>query len=64
MCIRDSLLTNREAVLAALRDYQTDLAGFAAALEREDAAALAEWLAAAQVAHAAYRRYKSGEHLM
>ena len=60
----DILLTNREAVLAALRDYQTDLAGFAAALEREDAAALAEWLAAAQVAHAAYRRYKSGEHLM
>ena len=60
----DILLTNREAILAALRDYQADLAGFAAALEREDAAALADWLAAAQVAHAAYRRYKSAEHLI
>ncbi len=59
----DILLTNREAILAALRDYQADLAGLAAALEREDAAALADWLAEAQVAHAAYRRYKSGEHL-
>ena len=60
----DILLTNRAAILAALRDYQADLAGFAAALEREDAAALADWLAAAQVAHAAYRRYKSAEHLI
>ena len=60
----DILLTNRAASLAALRDYQADLAGFAAALEREDAAALADWLAAAQVAHAAYRRYKSAEHLI
>ena len=59
----DILLTNREAILAALHDYQADLAGFTAALEREDAAALADWLAAAQVAHAAYRRFKSAEHL-
>ena len=55
----DILLTNRKAVLDALRAYRADLAGLDAALERGDEAALAEWLAAAQVAHAAYRRFKS-----
>lgn len=57
----DILLTNREAVLDALRAYQADLSGLAAALERGDAAALAEWLATAQVTHAAYRRFKSAD---
>jgi prephenate dehydrogenase len=52
----DILLTNREAVLDALSAYRADLAGLSAALERGDEAALIEWLAAAQVAHAAYRR--------
>jgi len=55
----DILLTNRQAVLDALSAYRADLAGLSVALERGDEAALAEWLAAAQVAHAAYRRYKS-----
>ena len=58
----DILLTNRAAVLDALRAYRADLDELAAALERDDEAALAEWLAAAQVAHAAYRRFKSAEH--
>ena len=56
----DILLTNREAVLAALGAAQADLAAFAAALAAGDEAALAEWLATAQVRYAAYRRYKSG----
>ena len=55
----DILLTNREAVLAALGAVRADLADFEAALAAGDEAALADWLAAAQVAHAAYRRYKS-----
>ena len=55
----DIFLTNRQAVLDALSAYRADLAGLSVALERGDEAALAEWLAAAQVAHAAYRRYKS-----
>ena len=59
----DILLTNREAVLDALSAYRADLDGLGAALERGDEAALAEWLAAAQVAHAAYRRFKSAAHL-
>ena len=58
----DILLTNRKAVLDALRAYRADLAGLDAALERGDEAALAEWLATAQVAHAAYRRFKSTDH--
>jgi prephenate dehydrogenase len=60
----DIVLTNREAILTALAAYRADLAGLAAALERGDEAALGEWLAAAQVAHAAYRRYKSAEYLL
>ena len=57
----DILLTNREAVLDALHAYQADLDGLGAALAQGDEAALAEWLAAAQVAHAAYRRFKSAD---
>lgn len=58
----DILLTNREAVLDALRAYRADLDGLGAALAQGDEAALAEWLAAAQVTHAAYRRFKSADH--
>ena len=57
----DILLTNRQAVLDALHAYQADLDGLGAALAQGDEAALAEWLAAAQVAHAAYRRFKSAD---
>ena len=57
----DILLTNREAVLDALHAYQADLDGLGAALAQGDEAALAEWLAAAQVVHAAYRRFKSAD---
>jgi prephenate dehydrogenase len=60
----DILLTNREAVLAALDGYAGELAAARAALAAGDEAALAEWLAAAQVNYAAYRRFKSGEQLM
>ncbi|MCO5179910.1 MAG: prephenate dehydrogenase/arogenate dehydrogenase family protein [Candidatus Promineofilum sp.] len=59
----DILLTNRKAVLEALRDYETELAAVRLALEDGDEAALAEWLAAAQVNYAAYRRFKSAERL-
>lgn len=60
----DILLTNREAVLDALREAETELAAVRDALADGDEAALAEWLSAAQVAYAAYRRFKSGEHLL
>lgn len=60
----DILLTNREPVLAALDGYAGELAALRAALAAGDEAALADWLAAAQVNYAAYRRYKSGEHLI
>ncbi len=59
----DILLTNRAAVLEMLRDYETELAAVRLALEAGDEAALAEWLAAAQINYAAYRRFKSAEHL-
>jgi prephenate dehydrogenase len=59
----DILLTNRQAVLNALRDYESELAVVRQALETGDEAALADWLAAAQVSYAAYRRFKSAEHL-
>lgn len=59
----DILLTNRDAVLAALAGYEAELAAAREALAGEDETALAEWLAAAQVAYAAYRRFKSAEHL-
>lgn len=60
----DILLTNREAVLAALAGYQAELAAVGRALELEDEAALSEWLAAAQVTYAAWRRFKSSEYLL
>lgn len=59
----DILLTNRAAILDSLRGYEADLAAMRAALEAGDEAALAEWLAAAQVQYAAYRRFKSAEHV-
>ncbi len=59
----DILLTNRDAVLAALAAYGAELDAARAALEREDEAALADWLAAAQVNYAAYRRFRSGKGL-
>ena len=60
----DILLTNRAAVLDALDAYQAELASVRRALVAGDEAALAEWLAAAQVSYAAYRRFKSAEHLL
>ena len=60
----DILLTNRQAIVDALRAYEADLAGLRAALERGDEAALAEWLAAAPGTYAAYRRVKAAEHLL
>ncbi len=60
----DILLTNREPVLAALDGYAGELAVVRAALATGDEATLAEWLAAAQVNYAAYRRYKSAAHLL
>ena len=59
----DILLTNRAAVLEALRAYESELATVHLALEAGDEVALAEWLAAAQVKYAAYRRFKSAEPL-
>ena len=59
----DILLTNREAILDALGEYEAQLAGLRRALARGDEGALVEWLAAAQVNYAAYRRFRSAEHL-
>ncbi len=59
----DILLTNRAAVLDALRSCETQMDHLRQALEQEDEAELAEWLAAAQVTYAAYRRFKSADHL-
>ncbi len=59
----DILLTNREAILDALAAYENELAAVREALARGDEAGLTEWLAGAQVGHAAYRRHKSGEYL-
>jgi prephenate dehydrogenase len=60
----DILLTNREAVLAALAGYEWELAAVRRMMEQGDEAALAEWLATAQVNYAAYRRFKSSEYLL
>jgi prephenate dehydrogenase len=60
----DILLTNRQAILDALTGYESELTTVRAALMRGDETALAEWLAGAQVGHAAYRRHVSGEHLL
>ena len=59
----DILLTNREALLAALAGYEAELAALRRALVEGDETALADWLAAAQVRYAAYRRHQSGELL-
>ena len=60
----DILLTNREAVLAALAGYQAELTVVGRALAQEDEATLSDWLAAAQVTYAAWRRFKSSEYLL
>ena len=60
----DILMTNREAILAALDGYTAELAAAREALARGDEATLGEWLAAAQVSHAAYRRYQSAGYLL
>lgn len=54
----DILLTNREAVLAQLTQYQTDMEILSNLLSDNDEAALASWLEEAQKAHIAYRRKK------
>lgn len=60
----DILLTNREPVLAALDRYTGELDALRAALAAADEVALADWLAAAQVNYAAYRRFKSAARLL
>ena len=60
----DILLTNRNAVLATLAGYASELAAVRQAIEQADEAALIEWLAAAQVNYAAYSRFKSAEYLL
>lgn len=60
----DILMTNRRAVLDALEAYRAELDGVREALLREDEEALMEWLAAAQVGYAGFRRFKSAEHLL
>lgn len=60
----DILMTNREAVLGALKSYQAELAAVFDALTDGEEKALIEWLAAAQVRHAGYRRFKSAERLL
>ena len=59
--LRDILLTNREAVLEQLGQYQGQLAAVAELIQRGDETALAAWLQARQTEYAAYRRDK-GEH--
>ncbi len=59
----DILLTNRDALLGALDGYEAELAALRHALAEGDEAALADWLAGAQLRYAAYRRHKSAEHL-
>ncbi len=60
----DILMTNRRAVLDALEAYRAELDGVREALLREDEEALMEWLAAAQVGYAGFRRFKSAEYLL
>jgi prephenate dehydrogenase len=59
----DILLTNRDALLDALDGYEIELSSLRRALADGDEAAVADWLAGAQVRYAAYRRHKSAEHL-
>ena len=60
----DILMTNRDAVLDALESCRAELAAVHDALAAGDEAALVEWLAAAQVSYAAYRRFTSAAHLL
>ncbi len=60
----DILMTNREAILNAIDAYETELSAVREALTRQDEESLIEWLAAAQVGYAGYRRFKSAEHLL
>lgn len=60
----DILMTNRDAVLDALDTVRVELGAVRDALAGGDEPALAEWLAAAQVSYAAYRRFKSAEHML
>ncbi|RIK19648.1 MAG: hypothetical protein DCC51_08650 [Anaerolineae bacterium] len=60
----DILLTNRDAILAALACFESELAAARFALESADEEVLIEWLAAAQVTYAAYRRFKSAQYLL
>lgn len=55
----DIMLTNRDAILSLLQDYEAGLAGLRRLLELEDEPGLIEWMAAAQVRYAAYRRFRS-----
>lgn len=59
----DILMTNRAAVLVALEEVDADLAELRRLLEQADEGGLSEWLAAAQVRHAAYRRFRSAGDL-
>lgn len=56
----DILMTNRAAVVSVLEAYQADLAALATLLAEADEAGVAEWIAAARVRQAAYRRHLSG----
>lgn len=53
----DILATNRDAALDALRAIMADLTTVEALLAGNDESGLADWLAEAQVRHAAYRRF-------
>jgi prephenate dehydrogenase len=55
----DILLTNRDAIFQFLQDYESDLGELRRLLALEDEAGLMEWMAAAQIRYAAYRRYRS-----
>lgn len=56
--MRDILLTNREAVLAQLVQYASELAHLTSLLENEDEAALTAWLEDTRKAYIAYRHAK------
>lgn len=54
------LLTNRDAILSQLAQYQADLEGIIKLLEDKNEAGLASWLEAAQKEYVDYRRKKTG----
>lgn len=56
--LRDILLTNREAVLAQVAQYQAQLTAVAQLIQAGDETALATWLQARQSEYAAYRQAK------